>query len=147
MTTPVKGTERASAKKATKAPAAPRRTGRPSRSTAAAGKAAGKTTAPRSSKASRDQTRTAFSGHHAHDLTVTIPVDRAAEAAARAVALPIATARRVLPARGGLPLYLGLGALGVAGVLEWPVALGVGVGYAVLRLGGVLNPPSSGTKP
>ncbi|SED08620.1 hypothetical protein SAMN04490356_6848 [Streptomyces melanosporofaciens] len=51
--------------------------------------------------------------------------------------MPIRTARRILPAKGGLPLYLGLGAMGLAGVLEWPIAVGVGVGYAVLR-----NPPA-----
>lgn len=77
---------------------------------------------------------------HPHDITVTIPVDRAADTAKKAVALPVATARRVLPAKGGLPLYAGLGALGVAGVLEWPVAVGIGIGYAVLRRGGPLEP-------
>ncbi|MBP8538299.1 hypothetical protein [Streptomyces sp. MK37H] len=46
---------------------------------------------------------------------------------------PIRTARRMLPAKGGQPLYLGLGAMGLAGVLEWPIAVGAGVGYAVLR--------------
>lgn len=54
---------------------------------------------------------------------------------------PVAVAREVLPAKGGLPLYLGLGALGAAEVLEWPVAIGIGVGYAVLRRAGPLAPP------
>jgi hypothetical protein len=146
MTTAAKSTGRNSAKKAAKTPAAPRRTSTPSRTKAQASKAAGKTAAPRS-RASTDQTRTASSGHHAHDVTVTIPVERAVETAAKAVALPIATAQRVLPAKGGLPLYLGLGALGIAGVLEWPIAIGVGVGYAVLRGGGALDPHSSAAKP
>lgn len=79
-------------------------------------------------------------GHHEHDLTITIPVDRAAGAVGKAVALPVGAAQRILPAAGGLPLYLGLGALGIAGVLEWPVAAGIGVGYAILRRGGPLNP-------
>lgn len=65
--------------------------------------------------------------------TVTFTVPRAATATAKVVQLPIRTAQRVLPAKGGLPLYIGLGAMGLAGVLEWPVAVGVGIGYAVLR--------------
>ncbi|MDI2124987.1 hypothetical protein [Yinghuangia seranimata] len=73
----------------------------------------------------------------------TTPVEHAAEVAAQAVALPIAVAQRVLPAKGGLPLYLGLGALGVVGVLEWPVAVGIGVGYAVLRRGGAFARPAA----
>jgi hypothetical protein len=51
----------------------------------------------------------------------------------------VTTARRVLPAKGGLPLYTGLGALAVASVLEWPVAIGIGIGYAVLRSQGHLG--------
>ncbi|WP_225850696.1 hypothetical protein [Streptomyces sp. HPF1205] len=77
---------------------------------------------------------------HPHDVTITLPVERATEAAKKAVAVPVVTAQKVLPAKGGLPLYLGLGALGVAGVLEWPVAVGIGVGYAVLRRGGAVGP-------
>jgi hypothetical protein len=75
-----------------------------------------------------------------HTVTVTVPLDRVASAAGSVVMAPVAVARKVLPAKGGLPLYLGLGALGVAGVLEWPVVLGVGIGYAVLRRGGPLEP-------
>ncbi|MBZ4319486.1 hypothetical protein [Streptomyces huiliensis] len=74
-------------------------------------------------------------------VTVTIPVDTLAGVAVEAVKLPITAAQRILPAKGGLPLYLGVGALGVAGVLEWPVAAGIGIGYAVLRKGGDLRPP------
>lgn len=77
---------------------------------------------------------------HPHDVTITLPVERAADAAKKAVEMPVVTAQRVLPAKGGLPLYLGLGALGVAGILEWPVAVGIGVGYAVLRRGGAVGP-------
>ncbi|MGK5639391.1 hypothetical protein ACSNOK_13935 [Streptomyces sp. URMC 126] len=75
-------------------------------------------------------------------VTVTIPVDTIAGVAAEAVKLPVTAAQRILPAKGGLPLYLGVGALGVAGVLDWPVAAGIGIGYAVLRKGGDLRPPS-----
>jgi hypothetical protein len=46
---------------------------------------------------------------------------------------PFAIAGRVLPARKGLPLYAGLGALAIAEILEWPVAVGIGVGYAAIR--------------
>ncbi|MEU8725973.1 hypothetical protein ACFV27_05880 [Streptomyces antimycoticus] len=76
------------------------------------------------------------------DRTVTFTVPRAAMATASVATMPIRTARRILPAKGGLPLYLGLGAMGLAGVLEWPIAVGVGVGYAVLR-----NPPPGAETP
>jgi CBS domain-containing protein len=69
-----------------------------------------------------------------------------ASGALNAAMLPVAVARQVLPAKKGLPLYLGLGALGAAEVLEWPVAIGIGVGYAVLRRGdGVLAAPPDTT--
>ncbi|MFI1096411.1 hypothetical protein [Streptomyces sp. NPDC020917] len=77
---------------------------------------------------------------HDHDMTITIPIDSAANAVGKVVTLPVTAAQRILPAAGGLPLYMGLGALGIVGVLEWPVAAGIGVGYAVLRQGGPLNP-------
>jgi hypothetical protein len=84
----------------------------------------------------------ADSGGDGHDINVHIPVDRMAHKAADAAMLPVALARQVLPAKGGLPVYIGLGALGAAGVIEWPVALGIGAGYAVLRRTGLM--PSSG---
>ncbi|GGT32180.1 hypothetical protein GCM10010271_40280 [Streptomyces kurssanovii] len=75
-------------------------------------------------------------------LTMPSP-GRVASGALNAAMLPVAVARQVLPAKKGLPLYLGLGVLGAADVLEWPVALGIGVGYAVLRRGdGVLAAPA-----
>ncbi|GAB2997774.1 hypothetical protein GCM10023080_074650 [Streptomyces pseudoechinosporeus] len=77
------------------------------------------------------------------NLTITLPVGRATSAAANVAAMPVKAAQRVLPAKGGLPLYLGLGTLGVAGILEWPVAAGIGVGYTVLRRGGALAPASA----
>jgi hypothetical protein len=46
---------------------------------------------------------------------------------------PFAIAGRVLPAKKGLPLYVGLGLLAVAEVIEWPLAAGIGVGYAAIR--------------
>ncbi|MGA5699684.1 hypothetical protein [Peterkaempfera bronchialis] len=79
-------------------------------------------------------------GHDRHTITVTIPLDRAARAAGKVAALPLTAARRILPAKGGLPLYLGLGVLGAVGILEWPVVAGIGIGYAILRRGGPLSP-------
>ncbi|WP_432037152.1 hypothetical protein [Streptomyces cucumeris] len=76
--------------------------------------------------------------------TVGHATTRAAGGAAHAAMMPFHVARRILPAKGGLPLYAGLGALGAVEVLEWPVAVGIGVGYAVLRRGGVMAPPSTG---
>ncbi|MEU8479595.1 hypothetical protein [Streptomyces hygroscopicus] len=74
--------------------------------------------------------------------TVGHATTRATGGAAKAALKPVELARRVLPAKGGLPLYVGLGALGAVEVIEWPVALGIGVGYAVLRKGGIMAPPS-----
>ncbi|MBD3006986.1 MULTISPECIES: hypothetical protein [unclassified Streptomyces] len=74
--------------------------------------------------------------------TVGHATTRATGGAARAAMKPIEMARRVLPAKGGLPLYVGLGALGAVEVIEWPVAVGIGVGYAVLRKGGIMAEPS-----
>ncbi|MFD8388296.1 hypothetical protein ACFV2N_03565 [Streptomyces sp. NPDC059680] len=78
--------------------------------------------------------------------TITITLPALGEAATRVVTaatVPVATVRRLLPADGGLPLYAGLGVLAVAGALEWPVAAGVGIGYAVLRSNGLLTRPGS----
>jgi len=45
---------------------------------------------------------------------------------------PVALAQRVLPA-SPLPVALGTGALLLAGVVEWPVAGALGLGYLALR--------------
>ncbi len=45
---------------------------------------------------------------------------------------PVALAQRVLPANP-LPVALGTGALLLAGVVEWPVAGALGLGYLALR--------------
>ncbi|MGW5441720.1 hypothetical protein [Streptomyces asiaticus] len=89
-----------------------------------------------------DTRKTGTSARKNGDRTVTFTVPRAVMATANVATMPIRTARRVLPAKGGLPLYLGLGAMGLAGILEWPIAVGVGVGYAVLR-----NPPPGAETP
>jgi hypothetical protein len=46
------------------------------------------------------------------------------------VTAPVAAADRILPAMGGVPLYLGLAGLAAVGILEWPVAAAAGLGYA-----------------
>jgi len=66
-------------------------------------------------------------------ITMTIPADRIFSAAAGIVTTPIAVARQVLPAKGGMPLYAGLGALAVVGIIDWPVAAAAGAGYALAR--------------
>ncbi|MEU8568793.1 hypothetical protein AB0C51_10585 [Streptomyces pathocidini] len=92
--------------------------------------------------AKENKAKSAHNGKHT--ITVTVPdVKGVANEAVNAAMVPVAVAREVLPAKGGLPLYLGLGAMGVIGVLEWPVAVGIGVGYAVLRSkDGPLSPAS-----
>jgi hypothetical protein len=100
--------------------------------------------ATKATKATKTETLPHASVEEGHTVTVTVPLDRMAGTAASVAKAPVDVARKVLPAKGGLPLYLGLGALGVAGVLEWPVALGVGIGYAVLRHGGAMEPEHTG---
>jgi hypothetical protein len=107
---------------------------------AARGRGSGSRSGSQTARSAKKQSASSGAGHHDHDLTITIPVDSAASAVGKAVSLPVTAAQRILPAKGGLPLYVGLGALGIAGVLEWPVAAGIGIGYAVLRQGGPLNP-------
>lgn len=77
---------------------------------------------------------------------MTIPVGKAAEKVTQLVSAPVGAARKAVPAKGGLPMYAGLGALGIAGVLQWPVAAGIGVGYAVLRRTGMLDDPPEQAK-
>ncbi|MEU8588967.1 hypothetical protein AB0C59_18490 [Streptomyces sp. NPDC048664] len=71
------------------------------------------------------------------------PLSVVASAVGSAASLPVAAARRVMSVKEGLPLYAGLGALTVIGVLEWPLAVGAGMGYAVLRRGGLLQEPDA----
>ena len=66
-------------------------------------------------------------------MTVTIPTDKIFSTAADIVMTPVALARQVLPAKGGLPLYAGLGALAAVGIIEWPIAAAAGAGYALAR--------------
>lgn len=68
-----------------------------------------------------------------HEFTITLSGDKIFSAATGLVQTPIAVARHVLPAKGGIPLYAGLGALAAVGVIEWPVAAAAGAGYALAR--------------
>lgn len=52
--------------------------------------------------------------------------------AATAVIAPFTVARQLLP-DNPVPVALAAGALATAGVIEWPVAVAVGLGYAALR--------------
>ncbi|CAG6392168.1 hypothetical protein NMG29_31270 [Streptomyces cocklensis] len=130
MTPAAQRSSRQATKRATKKTAAAPKSG------AGRSRASG-TTATRTTKT---RSKASSAGQHQHDVTITIPVDSAASAVGKVVTLPVTAAQRILPSAGGLPLYVGLGALGIAGILEWPVAAGIGVGYAVLRQGGPLNP-------
>jgi hypothetical protein len=92
-------------------------------------------------------TETKREGGERYSITITVPPpDRLASGAMNAALLPVALARRILPAKHGLPLYAGLGLLGATDVIEWPVVVGIGVGYAVLRGSGVLAPPATAAK-
>ncbi len=51
---------------------------------------------------------------------------------AAALSAPVTLTQRVLPA-SPVPVVLGTGALLVAGLVEWPAAAAVGLGYLALR--------------
>ncbi len=109
-------------------------------------KSATPTTPPKTATPPKAETHAKHAKNEDRHRTITLTVPtagRVASGAANAALLPVAVARQVLPAKGGLPLYLGLGVLGAVDVLEWPVAIGIGVGYAVLRRGGALAPGRS----
>lgn len=67
-------------------------------------------------------------------FTMPGPAEKMISTAAAAALTPIAAARRVLPAKGGLPLYAGLGGLALIGVIDWPIALAAGAGYGLAQL-------------
>lgn len=77
--------------------------------------------------------RTSSVRNDTNEIKMTIPTDRILSTAAGMVMTPLAVARQVLPAKGGLPLYAGLGALAAVGIVEWPVAAAAGAGYALAR--------------
>ncbi|GAA1557942.1 hypothetical protein GCM10009678_46150 [Actinomadura kijaniata] len=75
-------------------------------------------------------------------VTVTIP-----RTVVDAAAAPFAIAGRVLPAKKGLPVYVGLGVLAAGGAIGWPVAAGIGVAYASIRRYGGRQQPEHGAAP
>lgn len=111
------------------------------------GTAQRETTAAAAGPAAAQDTGTApRSGGGGRTITFTLPsMDRVASGAAEAAMLPVTVARQVIPGNRGLPVYLGLGVLGAADVIEWPLAIGLGLGYAALRRGGLL--PRASTSP
>ncbi|MYZ38079.1 MULTISPECIES: hypothetical protein [unclassified Streptomyces] len=137
MTTPT-ATEKRTRTGTTKASRAAARTKKSARQT---------DRAPAASRKNR-KGKTSAKSHGTRTFTVTVPslpsLDEVTDDAAKAAKVPVKVAREVLPAKGGLPLYVGLGAMGAVGVLEWPVAVGIGIGYAVLRgRNGPLSPATS----
>lgn len=89
--------------------------------------------APASSKTAATAKRPSPADHKTHEITVTIPADKIFSTAADIVTAPLAIAGRVLPAKGGILLYAGLGVLAIAEIIEWPVAVAAGAGYALAR--------------
>lgn len=51
---------------------------------------------------------------------------------AQVLTAPVALAQRLLPANTA-PVVLGAGALALVGVIDWPIAGAVGLGYLALR--------------
>jgi hypothetical protein len=78
-----------------------------------------------------------------YSVTMTLPVNQVVSAATSVAKAPVTVARRVIPATGGLPVYLGLGGLAVIGAVEWPLAAAAGVGFAALRRWGPLRPTAA----
>lgn len=76
-------------------------------------------TTPSTSSAPHEQARTGVPAH-------------ALDRLAGVLTVPVAVAQRVLP-RSPVPVALGAGALLLAGIVEWPVAGALGLGYLALR--------------
>jgi hypothetical protein len=71
-------------------------------------------------------------GSESADPTGTDAPNRAVDQVVSALTSPVALAQRVLP-NSPVPVALGAGALLLAGVVEWPVAGALGLGYLALR--------------
>lgn len=56
---------------------------------------------------------------------------RTAREAAQLVSLPVTIAQQAVPRPSSLAYYAGLGVMAALGVLEWPVAGVIAIGYAV----------------
>ena len=70
---------------------------------------------------------------HPHPHPGTATKNRStADQLADALTSPLSMAQRVLP-DSPVPLVLGAGALALVGVIDWPAAAAVGLGYFALR--------------
>lgn len=96
--------------------------------TSTAGRGGAQSQRSRRTSATAERSKKSPAAEHHHDLTVTVP-RRVVDIAET----PFVIAGRVLPAKKGLPLYVGLGALAVAEAISWPVAVGIGVAYESIR--------------
>ncbi|MGW0446802.1 hypothetical protein ACWDWV_15720, partial [Streptosporangium sandarakinum] len=117
------------------------RTSRPSRGRATAGSAA---TAPEPAATGRttEQRGTAEQSTDGHALTLNLPM-LTVQLRPPHMHLPhinrqeaghaVDTARSLLPPPERLVYYGGLGALAVAGLIEWPVAAAIGVGTVIAQ--------------
>jgi hypothetical protein len=144
VTTPKTAAKRPGSRSATTSLPASEAKKRPQRRAAEQSRTKQSRTGQTRTSPTKDSAKNSVAASGERTVTLTLPgLGEAATWAAKAAAVPVATARRVLPAKGGLPLYAGLGALAVTGALSWPVALGVGIGYAVLRDNGVLAAPAT----
>jgi hypothetical protein len=68
---------------------------------------------------------------HPHPGTATKD-HHTADQLAEAFTVPLEVAKRVLP-DSPTPVLLGTGALALVGLIEWPVAAAIGLGYFALR--------------
>ncbi|MWA08477.1 hypothetical protein [Streptomyces sp. BA2] len=137
-----KATASRSAKKASSRPAA-KKTASRSNAASKSTKPATKTAAKSKSSAGKATARTRSSGSQ-DEYTLSIPVERMARGVVDATSTPLAAARRALPSRDGLPVYLGLGGLAAIGAVGGPTAAAIGVGYAALRQWGPTRPLLTG---
>lgn len=119
------GTQTQKTRRTTAKSTTAKRTPASTRSTAARSTAA-KTTRG-GARPQRARRTTAAAGHQ-HDITMNVP-RRVVEVAET----PFVIAGRVLPAKKGLPVYVGLGALAVVEAISWPVAVGIGIAYESIR--------------
>ncbi|MGW7080429.1 hypothetical protein ACWGH2_25375 [Streptomyces sp. NPDC054871] len=139
-----KATASRSTKKASSRPAAKKTASRSKTKTASKStKTATKTAAKSKSSAGKATARTRSAGSQ-DEYTLSIPVERMARGVVDATATPLAAARRALPSRDGLPVYLGLGGLAAIGAVGGPTAAAIGVGYAALRQWGPTRPLLTG---
>lgn len=127
---PRKSTGKKTATRSTTAAGRARTTSRSAAKTASTTTKRSTTKAARSARSTAASTPSAVTGVPANVAGV---LGTAGRQAVDLASMPVTAARRVLDQRGGLPVYVGAGALAAVGAIGWPVAAGVGAGYAALR--------------